>query len=133
VHEKSDFGEDVPRVTMAQRVARSLTLLWALVGMAGIVLAAGGIVLGSIMTGALRKQALDDSKTSLALYTSGVLSPRLVNGNQLRVGEDVTGLVQRSLAARPDILSVEGLAERRRPRVGLARARADRQALPAQR
>jgi putative nucleotidyltransferase with HDIG domain len=75
--------------------------------MAAIVLAAGGIVLGSIMTGALRKQALDDSKTSLALYTSGVLSPRLVNGNQLRVGEDVTGLVQRSLAARPDILSVK--------------------------
>ena len=92
---------------MAQRVARSLTLLWALVGMAAIVLAAGGIVLGSIMTGALRKQALDDSKTSLALYTSGVLSPRLVNGNQLRAGEDVTGLVQRSLAARPDILSVK--------------------------
>ena len=54
------------------------------------------------MTGALRKQALDDSKTSLALYTSGVLSPRLVDGNELRVGEDVTGLVERSLAARPD-------------------------------
>jgi putative nucleotidyltransferase with HDIG domain len=74
---------------------------------AAIVLAAGGIVLGSIMTGALRKQALDDSKRSLALYTSGVLSPRLVDGNELRVGEDVTGLVQRSLAARPDILSVK--------------------------
>jgi putative nucleotidyltransferase with HDIG domain len=92
---------------MAQRVARSLTLLWALVGVAAIVLAAGGIVLGSIMTGALRKQALDDSKTSLELYTSGVLTPRLVDGNELRVGEDVTGLVQRSLAARPDILSVK--------------------------
>jgi putative nucleotidyltransferase with HDIG domain len=92
---------------MAQRVARSLTLLWALVGVAAIVLAAGGIVLGSIMTSALRKQAVDDSKTSLALYTSGVLSPRLVDGNELRVGGDVTGLVRRSLAARPDILSVK--------------------------
>jgi hypothetical protein len=69
---------------MAQRVARSLTLLWALVVVAAIVLAAGGIVLGSIMTGALRKQAVDDGKTSLALYTSGVLSPRLVLGSEIR-------------------------------------------------
>jgi putative nucleotidyltransferase with HDIG domain len=92
---------------MAQRVARSLTLLWALVVVAAIVLAAGGIVLGSIMTGALRKQAVDDGKTSLALYTSGVLSPRLVSGSEIRVGEDVTGIVRRSLAERPDILSVK--------------------------
>jgi putative nucleotidyltransferase with HDIG domain len=97
----------VARVTMAQRVARSLTLLWALVIVAAIVLAAGGIVLGSIMTGALRKQAVDDGKTSLSLYTSGVLSPRLVSGDKVRVGRDVTGILRRSLAERPDILSVK--------------------------
>jgi putative nucleotidyltransferase with HDIG domain len=92
---------------MAQRVAHSLTLLWALVVVAAIVLAAGGIVLGSIMTGALRKQAVDDGKTSLSLYTSGLLSPRLVSGGEIRVGDDVTGLLRRSLAERPDILSVK--------------------------
>ena len=95
------------RVTMAQRVAHSLTLLWALVIVAAIVLAAGGIVVGSIMTGALRKQAVDDGKTSLSLYTSGVLSPRLVSGGDIRVGDDVTGILRRSLAERPDILSVK--------------------------
>jgi putative nucleotidyltransferase with HDIG domain len=92
---------------MAQRVAHSLTLLWALVVVAAIVLAAGGIVLGSIMTGALRKQSVDDGKTSLSLYTSGLLSPRLVSGGEIRVGDDVTGLLRRSLAERPDILSVK--------------------------
>jgi putative nucleotidyltransferase with HDIG domain len=97
----------VARVTMAQRVAHSLTLLWALVIVAAIVLAAGGIVVGSIMTSALRKQAVNDGKTSLSLYTSGVLSPRLVSGGEIRVGDDVTGLLRRSLAERPDILSVK--------------------------
>jgi putative nucleotidyltransferase with HDIG domain len=92
---------------MAQRVAHSLTLLWALVVVAAIVLAAGGIVLGSIMTGALRKQAVDDGKTSLSLYTSGVLSPRLVSGGAIRVSDEVTGILRRSLAERPDILSVK--------------------------
>jgi putative nucleotidyltransferase with HDIG domain len=92
---------------MAQRVAHSLTLLWALVVVAAIVLAAGGIVLGSIMTGALREQAVDDGKTSLSLYTSGVLSPRLVSGGEIRVSDEVTGILRRSLAERPDILSVK--------------------------
>jgi putative nucleotidyltransferase with HDIG domain len=92
---------------MSQRVARSLTLLWALVATAAVVLAIGGIVLGSIMSRALRQQSLDDAKVSLSQYTSGVLSPRLVDGIQLRVGEDVTGIVRRTLAERPDILSVK--------------------------
>jgi putative nucleotidyltransferase with HDIG domain len=92
---------------MAQRVARSLTLLWALVGVTAIVLAAGGIVLGAMMTSALRRQALDDAKVSLAQYTSGVLSPRLVEGSEIHFGDDVTGLVERNLADRPDIFSVK--------------------------
>jgi putative nucleotidyltransferase with HDIG domain len=92
---------------MTQRVARSLTLLWALVGVTAVVLAAGAIVLGSVMTRALRRQAVDDAKVSLTQYTNGVLSPRVVYGTQLRVGDDVTGIVRRDLAERPDILSVK--------------------------
>jgi putative nucleotidyltransferase with HDIG domain len=92
---------------MTQRVARSLTLLWALVGVTAVVLAAGAIVLGSLMTRALRRQALDDAKVSLTQYTNGVLSPRVVYGTQLRVGDDVTGIVRQDLAERPDILSVK--------------------------
>jgi putative nucleotidyltransferase with HDIG domain len=92
---------------MTQRVARSLTLLWALVGVTAIVLAASAIVLGSMMNRALRRQAIDDAKLSLTQYTSGVLSPRVVYGTQVKVGDDVTGIVRRNLAERPDILSVK--------------------------
>jgi putative nucleotidyltransferase with HDIG domain len=92
---------------MTQRVARSLTLLWVLLGVTAIVLAAGGVILGSVMTRALRQQAIDDAKVSLSQYTSGVISPRLVYGLQLRVGEDVTGAVRLNLVERPDILSVK--------------------------
>jgi putative nucleotidyltransferase with HDIG domain len=92
---------------MTQRVTRSLTLLWAFVGVTALVLAASAIVLGSMMTQALRRQAVDDAELSLTDYTSGVLSPRLVYGTQLKVGDDVTGIVRRNLAERPDILSVK--------------------------
>jgi putative nucleotidyltransferase with HDIG domain len=92
---------------MTQRVAQSLTLLWALVAVTAVVLAAGGLVLGSVMTGAVRRQALDDAKLSVTQYAGGVLGPRLVYGTQVRVGEDVTGLVRRDLGERPDILSVK--------------------------
>jgi putative nucleotidyltransferase with HDIG domain len=78
-----------------------------LVGVTAIVLAAGGVMLGSVMTRALRQQAIDDAKVSLSQYTSGIISPRLVYGLQLRVGEDVTGAVRLNLAERPDILSVK--------------------------
>ena len=92
---------------MTQRVARSLTLLWVFVGVTALVLAASAIVLGSTMTQALRRQAVDDTKRSLTEYTSGVLSPRVVYGTQLRVGDDATGIARRNLAERPDILSVK--------------------------
>jgi putative nucleotidyltransferase with HDIG domain len=92
---------------MTQRVTRSLTLLWAFVGVTALVLAASAIVLGSMMTQALRRQAVDDTKRSLTEYTNGVLSPRVVYGTQLKVGDDATGIVRRNLAERPDILSVK--------------------------
>jgi len=92
---------------MTQRVARSLTLLWALVGVTAVVLGAGAIVLSSVMTTALKRQALDDAQVSLSQYTAGVLSPHLVYGTQLHVGDDVTGIIQRNLAERRDILSVK--------------------------
>jgi putative nucleotidyltransferase with HDIG domain len=92
---------------MTQRVARSLTLLWVFVGVTALVLAASAIVLGSTMTQALRRQAVDDTKRSLTEYTSGVLAPRVVSGTQLKVGDDATGIARRNLAERPDILSVK--------------------------
>jgi hypothetical protein len=92
---------------MTQRVARSVTLLWAFVALSGVILALGGAVLGSLLTDALRAQALDDARMSLTQYTSGVVAPRLVYGSQLRVGSDLTSIIRNDLAERPDIVSVK--------------------------
>jgi putative nucleotidyltransferase with HDIG domain len=92
---------------MTQRVTKSVTLLWTFVLMSAGVLAAGCVILSSMLTTAVRGQALDDAEVSLAQYTNGVLAPRIVYGTTLRVGGDATGIVHRDLAERPDILSVK--------------------------
>ena len=106
--EKSDTSEAVvARVTMAERVRRSLTLLWAFVGVSAVILAVGGLVLGAALASALRQQALDDARASLSQYTNGVIAPRLVYGTELRVGDRATGVIRADLSEHPEILSVK--------------------------
>ena len=64
-------------------------------------------MLGSMMTGALKRQALDDAKVSLSQYASGVLSPRWSTGRTSWSATSSTGIVERNLAERPDIFSVK--------------------------
>ena len=92
---------------MTQRVAQSVGLLWTFVVMSAAVLVSGCVLLGSLLTSAVRDQAIDDAKLSLTQYANGVLAPRLVYGNSLRVGDSVTGVVNGDLAERPDIKSVK--------------------------
>jgi putative nucleotidyltransferase with HDIG domain len=92
---------------MRQRVSRSLTLLWAFVGLSALILALGGFVLGTILTRALRDQALADAKVSLTQYTNGVLGPHFRSGETLSVNDDARRIVERDLGARPDVLSVK--------------------------
>ena len=92
---------------MRQRVSRSLTLLWAFVGMSALILALGALVLGMILTGALRDQALADAKTSLTQYTNGVLGPHLRSGPTLEVNDAARGLVESDLGVRSEIISVK--------------------------
>ena len=97
----------VTHVTMRQRVSRSLTLLWAFVGLSALILVVGALVLGSILTNALRAQALADEEESLTQYTNGVLGRHLTQGPDLQVNDEVLRIVENDLAARPDILSVK--------------------------
>jgi putative nucleotidyltransferase with HDIG domain len=95
------------RVSMTQRVTQSVNLLWTFVLMSAIVLLGGCLILSTLMTNAVRGQALDDAKLSLTQYANGVLAPRIVYGTSLRVGDSATGIIDRDLAERPDILSVK--------------------------
>jgi putative nucleotidyltransferase with HDIG domain len=95
------------RLTMTQRVTQSVGLLWTFVLLSAVVLFGGCVILGTLLTNAVRDQAVDDAKLSLTQYANGVLAPRLVYGKSLRVGDSVTGVINRDLVERPDIKSVK--------------------------
>jgi putative nucleotidyltransferase with HDIG domain len=89
------------------RVSRALTLMRAFVLLSAVLLGIAGVVLGSVLTRALREQALADSKVSLTEYTGGVLTRDLVRGRKLVVGQNVRNELRRDIEARPDVLSVK--------------------------
>lgn len=94
-------------VPLTQRVSRSLTLLRVFVVASALLLALAAIVLGTILTHALRSQALEDAKTDLTQYTNGVLSSELLRDSKLVIRRRLPEIIQRDLAARPDIVSVK--------------------------
>jgi putative nucleotidyltransferase with HDIG domain len=102
-----DIYARVRRESPHLRVARSLTLLRAFVVSSALILALGAAVLGSLLSSALREQAVDDAERSLAQYTSGVLGSRLVQGSELTIGMPAPSVVRAELAERRDILSVK--------------------------
>lgn len=65
----------MPRLSLTQRATDSVGLLWTFVLLSGVVLAGGCLILSSLLTSALRNQALDDAKVSLTQYANGVLAP----------------------------------------------------------
>jgi putative nucleotidyltransferase with HDIG domain len=94
-------------VSPAWAVHRSVTLLRIfLIASAGI-LVTGAIILGWILTGSLRRQALDDAATSLTQYTDGVLRPQLVQGDRLHVSPRLPQQINEQLRRQPDLLTVK--------------------------
>ena len=89
------------------KISRPLTLLRAFVLASALLLAAAAVALGLVLTHALRQQAIDDAQVSLTEYTNGLLHREIVHGGQISVTHKAKGLVQTSLQARPDILSVK--------------------------
>jgi putative nucleotidyltransferase with HDIG domain len=92
---------------ISEKISRSLTLLRVFVVASGLVLAAAGLALGEVLSNTLRQQAIEDAKVSLTEYTNGVLHRELVHGGHVFVGRDAKRVLQDSLDARPDILSVK--------------------------
>jgi putative nucleotidyltransferase with HDIG domain len=97
----------VSTLTMTQRVGRSLTLLRVFLVASGALLAVAAIVLGIILTHAVRNQALEDAKVSLTQYTNGVLSQELLRDSKVVVRRTMPEVVERDLQSRPDIVSVK--------------------------
>src|SRR5436190_112840 len=69
----------------AWAVHRSVTLLRVFLLASAVILISGGLLLGSLLTAALRAQALDDKQSSMTQYVDGVLRPELVRGDKVHI------------------------------------------------
>jgi putative nucleotidyltransferase with HDIG domain len=100
----SRAGTRVPR---GWAVRRSVTLLRVFLLASAVILVSGGILLGSVLTTALRGQALDDAQRSLTEYVDGVLRPQLVRGGDVHVSQHLPRQIREQLRRQPDIVSVK--------------------------
>ena len=86
---------------------RSLTLLHVFLGASALILAVGAFVLSTVLTNALKSQAVADNRDSLTQYVDAVLGPALVRGDALQTGATVSSTLVNELRADPDLVTVK--------------------------
>src|SRR6184192_2378241 len=94
-------------VSRGWAVHRSLTLLRVFLLASAVILVSGAILLGSLLTTALRSQALDDASASLTQYVDGVLRPELVRRDRIHVSPHLPLQIKQQLRRQHDIVSVK--------------------------
>jgi putative nucleotidyltransferase with HDIG domain len=97
----------VARRALPTLVSRSLTLLRAFLVLSAVILAAGAVVLGTVLTGALRAQAVADAETSLAEHTNAVVGPHLVENGEVVVDEEAAAVLEHDLEHRENVVNVK--------------------------
>ena len=86
---------------------RSLTLLRVFLVASAAILLAGAIVLGSILTSALKSQAVADERQSLSRYVDGVLRPSLVRNGRVTITPSISRVLAGQLRREPDLVTVK--------------------------
>jgi putative nucleotidyltransferase with HDIG domain len=94
-------------VSRGWAVHRSVTLLRVFLLASAVILISGGLLLGSVLTAALRGQALDDTRASMTQYVDGVLRPELVRGDTVHISQHLPGKIEKQLRRERDIVSVK--------------------------
>jgi putative nucleotidyltransferase with HDIG domain len=86
---------------------RSLTLLRVFLVASAAILCVGGFVLGTELSSALRAQALDDTKESLATYVDGVVGPTVVRDGRIQVAPRESARLLSQLRRQPDLVTIK--------------------------
>jgi putative nucleotidyltransferase with HDIG domain len=86
---------------------RSLTLLRVFLVASAAILLVAGLVMTSILTTTLKRQALVDARTSLTQYVDGVLRSRLVRGDRLHVSKMLPAEITAQLQRDSDLVTVK--------------------------
>jgi putative nucleotidyltransferase with HDIG domain len=94
-------------VSRGWAVRRSVTLLRVFLLASAVILVSGGLLLGSVLTAALRGQALDERSTSMTEYVDGVLRSQLVRDGKLHISAHLPLRIKEQLRRQPDLVSVE--------------------------
>ncbi len=95
------------KLTSSGRAERSVRLLHVFLLASALILAAGAVVLGTVLADTVRGQAIRNAQESLTQYVDGVLRPDLVSGNAIVVGPAVTARIRRQLAGEPELVTVK--------------------------
>jgi putative nucleotidyltransferase with HDIG domain len=95
------------RLGPGRGIDRPVTLLRIFLFASAVILVAGGLVLGSVLTGTLRSQTLTMERTSLTQYVDGVLGPVVVRRNRVVTTHWVSQTILHAIRNQPDVVSVK--------------------------
>jgi putative nucleotidyltransferase with HDIG domain len=87
-------------------LVRSLALLWTFLLASAVILAVGAVVLSSLLSQSLRRQALEDDARHLSVYTNSVLRPVLVRGRRIVVTRQAARRLRDTVRAPGGVMGV---------------------------
>ena len=87
-------------------LTRSLTLLWTFLLASAAILSVGAVVLSSVLSKSLEKQALEDSARHSAVYVDTGLAPALVRGERLVISRRALARLRAATRAQSDLTGI---------------------------
>jgi putative nucleotidyltransferase with HDIG domain len=88
-------------------LTRSLTLLRVFLVASAVILLAGAIVLGSLLSATLKRQAIDSRRDELTRYVDAVLGVQLVRRDRIVIGPNQRSFLDHQVSRQNDLLSVK--------------------------